>query len=145
QHITCVNAGSLPREFAGAEAGSRVAAIGLDPASNRIGGSIGSNLYGSADPTAATPTDAETGSAIGSGLTIVSYDSADNLIVVRPVTTYSQSATGSPDRRLLDTQNVDAAYIIARDLRSALPAEFPNAKVMQDVAPGEDPPPLGVV
>lgn len=145
QHVLCVNAGSLPCEFAGAEAGDRLLEIGLDPAANRIGNQIGTELYGSDDITSDKPTSAQTESAIGNGLSIISYDSGDNLIVVRPVTTYSQNAAGGPDRRLLDTQNVDATYIMARDLRSALPAEFPNAKIQKDTAPGEDPPPAGVV
>lgn len=145
QHVLCVNAGSLPCEFAGAEAGDRLNAVGTDPAANRIGNQIGTSLYGSDDVTADRATPAESESAIGNGVSLISYDAAENLIAVRPVTTFSQNAAGGPDRRLLDTQNVDAAYIIARDLRAALPAEFPNAKITRDVPPGGDPPPAGVV
>lgn len=145
QHVLCVNGGSLPCEFAGAEAGDRLSAIGVDPAANRIGNQIGSSLYGSDDITSDKPTPAETESAIGNGVSIVSYDAAENLIAVRPVTTFSQNPAGGPDRRLLDTQNVDAAYIVARDLRAALPAEFPNAKIQRDAAPGADPAPPGVI
>lgn len=145
QHVLCVNGQSLPCEFAGAEAGDRLHAIGLDPAANRIGNQIGSGLYGSHDITADRATPAESETAIGNGVSLLSYDAADNIIAVRPVTTFSQNPAGGPDRRLLDTQNVDAAYIIARDLRAALPAEFPNAKITRDVPPGGDPPPAGVV
>jgi phage tail sheath gpL-like len=145
QHVLCVNAGSLPCEFAGAEAGDRLSFIGSDPAANRIGNVIGSNLYGSADVATDKPTPTQTESAIGNGVSIISYDMSENLVAVRPVTTYSQNSVGGPDRRLLDTQNVDAAYIIARDLRSALPAEFPNAKIQKDSAPGADPAPAGVI
>jgi phage tail sheath gpL-like len=81
----------------------------------------------------------------GAGVSINSYDAAGNIIAVRPVTTVSQDAQGAPERRLLDTQNVDAVYIVARDLRSSLPAEFPNAKISRDTLPGEDPPPVGVI
>jgi len=145
QHVFCLNAGSLPCEFAGAECGDRLNAITQDPAANRIGNVIGSGLYGSNDITSDKPTPSSTESAIGNGLSIISYDAAENLIDVRPVTTYSQNSAGGPDRRLLDTQNVDAAYVIARDMRSALPAEFPNAKVQKDSAPGADPAPAGVI
>lgn len=145
QHVLCVNAGSLPCEFAAAEVGDRLAAISLDPAANRIGNIIGNELYGSADVTTDKPTPAQTESAIGNGVSIISYDMAENLIAVRPVTTYSQNASGGPDRRLLDTQNVDATYIIARDLRSSIPVEFPNAKIQKDSAPGAPPAPAGVI
>lgn len=145
QHVLCVNGGSLPAEFAAAEAGDRLAAISLDPAANRIGNQIGTSLYGSADITSDKPTPTQTESAIGNGVSIISYDMAENLITVRPVTTFSQNAAGGPDRRLLDTQNVDATYIIARDLRSAIPAEFPNAKIQKDSPPGADPTPTGVI
>src|SRR5690606_29982775 len=77
--------------------------------------------------------------------TIASYSANDDVFVVRPVTTYSQSQTGSPDRRLLDVQNVDATYIVARDLRSAVPAEIPNAKITKDVPAGGEVPPAGVI
>lgn len=145
QHVLCINGQSLPCEFAAAEAGDRLASVSVDPASNRIGNVIGSGLFGSVNPVADKPTPAQTESAIGSGVSIVSYDTGGNLFAVRPVTTYSQTESGGPDRRLLDTQNVDAAYIIARDLRGALPAEFPNAKVQRDTAPGQEPPPVGVI
>lgn len=145
QHVLCINAGSLPCEFAGAEAGDRLYEIGLDPAANRIGNKIGTDLYGSDDITNDKPSTADCESAIGSGVSLTSYDAAENLIEVRPVTTFSQNSAGGADRRLLDTQNVDAAYIIARDLRSALPAEFPNAKIQEDSAAGSDPPPAGVI
>lgn len=145
QHVLCINGGSLPCEFAAAEAGDRLAAISVDPAANRIGNQIGNELYGSIDVTTDKPTPAQTESAIGNGVSIISYDASENLITVRPVTSYSQNSSGAPDRRLLDVQNVDATYIIARDLRSAIPAEFPNAKIQKDSAPGADPVPAGVI
>jgi phage tail sheath gpL-like len=145
QHVLCINAGSLPCEFAGAEAGSRLAAIGIDPAANRIGVILSRTLYGSSDVTNDKPTPSQVESAIGSGLSIISYSPIEDLIDVRPVTTYSQNSVGGPDRRLLDTQNVDASYIIARDLRDTLPAEFPQAKIQKDTPAGGEPPPAGVI
>lgn len=145
QHVLCVNAGSLPCEFAGAEAGDRLSFISIDPAANRIGNVIGSGLFGSDDTNTDKPTPAETESAIGNGVSIISYAANGDLLSVRPITTFSQTPSGGPDRRLLDTQNVDAAYIVARDLRSSLPAEFPNAKIQKDAPPGGEPPPVGVI
>jgi phage tail sheath gpL-like len=148
QHEFTLNGLSLPCEWAGAEAGSRLYYINLDPAANRIGvrlGGKGAALYGADDQIADKPTTAELETAIGNGVSINTYDTSGNIIAVRPVTTYSQDAGAAPDRRLLDTQNTDATYIIARDLRSALPQEFPNAKITPDVAPGADPPPTGVI
>lgn len=144
QHVFCLNGQSLPCEFAAAEAGDRLYGTSLDPAVNRIGNQIGSGLYGSQDITADAPTQPEAESALGSGVTILGYDSADNIIVLRPITTYSQNSSGGPDRRLLDVQNVDATYIVARDLRAALPAEFKGAKVIKDQPAGTQELPKGV-
>jgi phage tail sheath gpL-like len=58
------------------------------------------------------------------------------------VTTHSQDANGGADRRLLDCQNVHAAYIVSRDLRDNIALAFPKAKIMEDAtAEDEDPPP----
>lgn len=144
EHVYCLNGQSLPCEFAAAEAGDRLFGTGLDPAINRIGNRIGTSLYGSEDITNDAPTQPESESALGSGVTILGYDTANNLIVIRPITTYSQNSAGGPDRRLLDVQNVDATYIVARDLRAALPAEFKNAKVIKDQPAGAQELPKGV-
>jgi phage tail sheath gpL-like len=144
QHVFCLNGQSLPCEFAGAEAGDRLQGTSLDPAVNRIGNRIGTSLYGSIDPVGDAPTQPEAESALGSGVTILGYDTAGNVIVIRPITTYSQNAAGGPDRRLLDVQNVDATYIVARDLRAALPQEFKGAKVIKDQPAGAQELPKGV-
>ena len=144
QHVYLLNARSLPCEIAAAEAGDRVRAVGLDPAANRIGNRIGSSLFGSPNINADNPTTPEKESAIGSGVTILGYDAADNVITIRPITTFSQSPTGSPDRRLLDMQNTDATYVVARDIRDNLPVEFANAKIVPDQPPGDQELPAGV-
>lgn len=135
---------SLPCEFAARELGGRLASVSLDPAANRIG-ELFDNVYGSQDVIADNPTQAELEDALTNGLSILAFTPQGQLYVVRPITTYSQDSTGGADRRLLDTQNVDATYAVARDLRSALPAEFPNAKISKDTIPGEEPPPKGVI
>lgn len=135
---------SLPSEFAARELAGRLLAVGLDPSANRIG-ELFDNVYGSSDTIGDNPTQAELEDALTNGLSILAFNAQGNLYVVRPITTYSQDSSGGADRRLLDTQNVDATYAVARDLRSALPAEFPNAKISKDTIPGDEPPPKGVI
>jgi len=144
QMIACVNGRGLPSELAGREVGGRLAAISLDPAANRIGELL-DGYIGAFDKIADKPTLSESESALGGGVSLVSYTAQGLEVLVRPVTTHSEDSSGGPDRRLLDVQNVDATYIIARDLRSALPQEFPGAKLSPDTVPGADPPPRGVI
>ncbi len=144
QMIECLNALSLPGEIAGRECGGRLAAISLDPAANRIGEVLG-GLYGAPDKNADKPTSPESEACLGNGVSLITYNPMDQVILSRAVTTHSKDAAGGADRRLLDTQNVDAAYIIARDLRATLPIEFANAKIQKDSQPGDEPPPAGVI
>lgn len=137
------NCRSLPCEIAARELGGRLYAVGLDPAANRIG-EVYDHVYGSATPIADTATTAELESALTSGISILSYNSSGSLYVVRPITNYSTDAAGGADRRLLDVQNVDGTYAVVRDLRSALPIEFAQAKIQPDAEPGDEPPPRGV-
>ncbi|MEA3225133.1 MAG: hypothetical protein U9Q07_04220 [Planctomycetota bacterium] len=142
--IECLNGLSLPGEFAGYECGARLAAISLDPAANRIG-EIMEGLYGANDKNADKPTPAESEACLGNGVSLVTYNPMDQVMLSRAVTTHSKDSGGGADRRLLDTQNVDAAYIVARDLRTNLPIEFAGAKIQADSQPGDEPPPAGVV
>ena len=144
QAFFCITGRSLPGEFVGFICGHRHYAIGLDPAANIINDAA-NGLAGSHDKIADQPTAAETEIATGAGISIIAYTAQDQEYIVRSVTAYSQNAAGQPDRRLLDTQNVDAAYIVARDMRDNLPVEFANAKIQEDAAAGEDPPPAGVI
>jgi phage tail sheath gpL-like len=116
----------------------RAYATSLDPAANRIG-ELCEWLYGSHDVVADKPTAAEAEQAIGTGVSLLSYNAQDALYLMRAVTMHCQTATGGADRRLLDTQNVDAIYDIAEDLQSALPQEFPNCKVTADSDNPTDP------
>jgi phage tail sheath gpL-like len=100
--------------------------------------------YGSADKLGDKPTAAELESALYNGVTPVTYNAQDAEQVKRPIVTHSKTSTGADDGRLLDTQNVDATYIYARDLRDNLPLAFPNAKLSEDLVAGEDPLPKGV-
>ncbi len=142
--ILCINGRGLPGELGGREVGGWLLGLSTDPAVNRIGEDM-SSYIGAVDLIADTPSVSQSETALGNGVALVGYNAQGLEVLVRPVTTHSQDSTGAPDLRLLDAQNVAATYIIARDMRSALPAEFPNAKIVPDVAPGEDPPPKGVI
>ena len=144
EHILCINGRNLPCQLAAREAGGRLKAISIDPAANRIGEDM-SEYIGAVDKIADKPTPGESEQAIGGGVSLISYTAQGSETLVRAVTTHSQTVSGAADRRLLDTQNVDGTYIIARDLRTALPQEYPNAKIAPDTKPGEDPPPKGVI
>jgi phage tail sheath gpL-like len=142
--IGCVNGRSLPGEWGAAEVAGRIAAESLDPAANRIG-EIYTGLYGSRDKISDKPTLAESEAALGNGVSLVSYNAQDAEYLVRAITTHSQDSAGGSDTRLLDVQNVSAAYIVARDIRDNLFLEFPNAKLIEDRLASEDPPPPGTI
>lgn len=143
EQIEAENILSLPGELAARECGGRLAAVKIDPAANRIG-EILDGLFGSPTPVTDAPTASEAEDALGNGLSLCGYTASGELYLIRAVTTYCQDAAGGADRRLLDTQNVDASYIVIRDLRTSIPQEFQGAKIAKDSLPGEDPPPEGV-
>jgi phage tail sheath gpL-like len=136
--ILCIGGRSMPAEFAARECVGRAYATSLDPAANRIG-ELMDMVYGSHDIVADKPTSAEAEQVIGGGCSLVSYNAQDAMFLMRAVTMHSQTTTGGADRRLLDTQNVDAVYDIAEDLQSALPQEFPNSKITADSDSPTDP------
>jgi phage tail sheath gpL-like len=140
----CLNGLSMPAEFGARLLVERLSAIVLDPAANIIGNTM-DLVYGSKDKINDKPTASESEQALGAGVSLFSYNAQDQEVLVRSITAHSQTGAGAPDRRLLDTQNVDAAYIIARDLRDNLPLEFANAKLAEDNEAPTTPLPPGVV
>lgn len=145
ESILCVNGRSLPSEFAAREAGGRLAAESIDPAANRIG-EVLDGVSGSYDIIADTPTLTESETALNGGVSIVTYQEAtDAEVITRPRTTHHLDSAGGADTRLVDTSNVSGTYIVARDIRTALPQQFPGAKITPDIQAGEDPPPAGVI
>lgn len=141
--LLSINDRSLPGELAGCEAGGRLAAVSIDPAANRIGEHL-DNLTGARDTIADKPTDAEALSALTNGVSLVTYTAQGIPMLMRAITTHSQDDAGGADTRLLDTQNVDASYIVARDLKTSLWTEFAGAKITEDLEPGGDDLPTGV-
>jgi phage tail sheath gpL-like len=144
EHILVINGRSLPSEVAARELGGWLATLPIDPAVNRIG-ELFEGIYGSVDILLDTPTQAQSEDALGNGVALVGYTAQGLEVLIRPVCTHSQDSVGSPDRRLLDCQMVSATYIVARDMRSALPQQFPGAKITPDIDPGNDPPPKNVI
>lgn len=145
EYIFCNAARSLPCEFAGAEAGARLRDEAIDPAANRIGTLYRAVLYGARDLVANTLTEAQVEDALQSGVTPVTYTANGEERVSRPITTYFKDTAGNPDDRILDVSRVTGTYAVAKDLRSALPAEFPHAKLSADLPPGDDALPEGVI
>lgn len=129
--IMCINGRSAPAEFGAREVIGRAYATSLDPAANRIGESF-DLVYGSHDTIADKPTAAEAEAAVGTGVSILSYNASEALYLVRAVTMHCQTGGGGTDRRLLDTQNVDAVYDIAEDVQTFMPEEFQGAKITAD-------------
>jgi phage tail sheath gpL-like len=144
EYIFCMAGQSLPAEWMGAEMGARMREVALYPAKNRIG-TVFSGCVGARDLTADTPTPSEGEDALGSGLSLISYNAQGESVLMRPVTTHSQDSSGNPDRRCLDTSGPDGTYAVANDIKTALPAEFYQTNVAKDQEPGEEPLPEGVV
>lgn len=143
EHVYVENGRCLPVQYAGRETGLWLSALSLESNTNRIGDPM--DMVGSGDTVADNPTTAEIEDALGNGVSICAYDAQGDLYMVRPVTTYSQDSSGGADRRLLDMNITHAIYIMARDIRSALPQQFPKAKITKDTEAGDDLPPKGVI
>lgn len=136
---------SLPIELAAAEVGARMREESLDAATNRIEVPYRARLYPPADLNADALTEAEVEDLLQSGVTPVTYDTTGAPRPARPITTYFKDSGGNADDRLLDTSRVTGTFAVARDLRVAIPAEFPQAKLSPDLEPGEEELPAGVV
>jgi phage tail sheath gpL-like len=138
--ILCIAGRDLPSVLAGREVADWLVRYSSDPSANRIG-QIFDGIVGAKDKLTNTPTDAELQTLIGNGVSPISYTKQLSPKLVRPVTTHSQDDAGGADRRVLDVQNVVAEYVVARDIRDTLPSAFPQAKISEDLAEGEEPVP----
>ena len=145
EYVFCQAGRSLPCEFAGAEVGARLREEQADPNVNRMRSAYAATLYGARDLVADALTDAELEDALQSGLAAVDYDATGATLMVRPVTTYFKDGSGNADDRILDVGRPTALIAVAKDLRTALPQQFPKAKLIPDLVPGDDDPPEGVI
>lgn len=149
EHVACKNGRSLPCQFAGAEAGDRMRRRRLESNANRIGSKL-RGVVGAADLVTDRPSDAELETAIKAGVAVVTYTANGDPRMLAPVTTRSQDDEGNPDSRVRYTNEVDALYDYAKDLRTYLPQEFQNpdggqVKVTANLPTGDEDLPQGVV
>lgn len=133
----------LPGELAGAEVGDAIRFARFRANYNRIGNKL--RLRGPKDPAASKLTASELEDLLSNGVTALDQELGTNeVFVARPITTHSLNGS-NPDYRCLDMSDVWGTYAVARDLRSAVPIEFPNASVSEDLPANSDPLPEGVV
>lgn len=133
----------LPCELAGAEAGDALKAIQTRPNFNRIGNVH--TLYGPRDIPTNKLTATETEDALNNGVSPLDVDVLTGATyLVRPITTHSLNSSVQ-DYRAFDLSDIDGSFAVFRDLRTALPVEFANASISQNLPAGADPLPPGVV
>jgi phage tail sheath gpL-like len=148
EHICSRSDESLPCEIAGAELGDRMKRRRIEINANRVLQPL-KRVRGAAVPQTAQPTDAEADDALKNGLTIVDYTANNTPRLCRSVTTHSQDTNGNPDRRCVDTNEVDSLYDYMKDMRTAIPQTYQSpdgqVKVSKNRQPGDDDNPEGVV
>lgn len=127
------NGRELPCELAGADVGNRMYRVSRNANPNRIGTVPLGLRRGAKDHVTDTPTQSELQSLLNSGVAAWSYANNGDLYMVRPITTHSQDDDGNQDRRVFDNNEVDAVFAVAKDLRAAIPQQFPQAKITRDV------------
>lgn len=143
--VFCLEGQSLPCEFGATELGQRLREEGTDPAENRIGLAYVAQLFGAYDTSLDKPTPTEVEDGLNTGLAFVGYQEDGTLVPIRPITSYHKDANGNPDARVLDVSIPTGVFAVAKDLRVALPAEYPQKKLSKDLEPDDDPPPPDVV
>lgn len=143
EYVYGQNYEDLPCEAAGAEAGDALRFIGIRPNFNRIGNVLG--LRGPEDPVGDKLTSAELEDLLNNGVTALDVQPfTGQIFVTRPITTHSLSGSAA-DYRALDLPDTDGIYSVAEDLRDALPIEFANCSVVDNLPPGVNRLPAGVV
>lgn len=139
------NAQSLPAEFAGWEMGDALRWYSVRANWNRIGNPASNLLYGSKNREADLLRFNESEDLLSNGVT--PYDFAprsDQLRLIKPITTYSFIGS-NPDYRCHYQSDVFGQFAFAKDLRASLPVEFANCSITEDLPPGDDALPEGVV
>jgi phage tail sheath gpL-like len=144
EFICSENDDSLPCEVMGDEMGDRMRLVVTKYSANRIGRA--SLICGSPDPNGDKPTLAESDAALLAGVSLIGYAADGSPCVLRAITTYTQTPAGAVVLPT-DCNEIDAMYVVAKDLRAALQVEFKECKVARDSddADPEDPLPEGVV
>jgi phage tail sheath gpL-like len=139
------NAQSLPAELMGWELGDAMRWYQLRPSYNRIANPA-PYILGAKSRTADKLLGTEREDLLMNGVT--PYDFAPvgtGIVLVAPITTHSLDSGGNNDTRAyyqLETWTFNA---VGRDLRTAVPQEFPNASITADLPANADALPEGVV
>lgn len=134
----------LPCEIAATEAGEALARASVRANYNRIG-TVYDDLYGPRDVVANRLSAAETEDLLNNGVTPLDVDPlTGQRYLVAPITTHSTSG-GAPDYRAYHLSDVFAMDAVFGGLRTALKQEFPNASITEDLPPGSDELPAGVI
>jgi phage tail sheath gpL-like len=143
EYVYGQNFEDLPGELAGAEAGDALKWLSIRANYNRIGNKL--LLHGPRDLVAEKLTVAESESLLANGVTPLDVQQlTGEIFLVRPITTHSLFGT-APDYRAFDLSDTDGMYTVAADLRSALPIEFHNCSITEDLPAGENRLPAGVI
>lgn len=145
EYIFCQYGQSLPAEWGGAECGARLREVAKYAAINRINMNYVATLYGPQNMATQQLSAAQEETALFGGISPVLFDAIGNPRPARPATTYFADQNGNPDPRILDTSIVDGIYTVARDLRTALPEQFANKSITENLPDGADSLPANVV
>ncbi len=142
----CQNAQSLPAEFMGWDLGDSMRWYQQRANYNRIGNRAPS-LIGSKDPSADKLTFTECEDLLNNGVSPYDFvtNSKTDLALVAPITTHSLDASSSADYRAYYQSDTWGVNAVMRDLRTVVPQEFPNCSITEDLPPGDDDLPPGVV
>jgi phage tail sheath gpL-like len=140
-HLCFENAEDLPCEIAGADMGDRMARRRKEKNANRCLTKL-KWLRGAADKVANDPTTAESDDALDNGVSAGGYTANGEVLLLRSVTCHSQDDDGNPDKRIFDTNEVDAIYELGKDLRTYLPQQFLSSgsqvKITKDIPANEE-------
>jgi phage tail sheath gpL-like len=136
---------SLPSEVMGWDLGDSMRWYAQRASYNRIGNSA-PYLIGGADKTTDKLSGPEVEDLLSNGVTPYDFpQTGETLYCIAPITTHSQDDNANNDVRCYWQLEPWVFNAIGRDLRTAVPAEFPNASITEDLPPGADALPPGVV
>ena len=143
--VYCRSAQELGCELAAFEVGDRLKREELEYGNpNRIG-TVFDGFLGPVDPVGEKLTDAEVEDLLNTGISPLNMTAQNDVYLIAPITTHSMDPSGKPDFRVYYVTEVSGAYAFARDLRSALPQEFWQVKIVKDQPPGSEPLPNATV
>jgi len=133
----------LPCELAANQAGDALYWSSFRPNYNRIDNEY-DELAGPRDVVANVLSDPEREDLLSNGVTPLDVNANGARYLVEPITTHSVFGS-APDYRAYHLSDTLAMYVVFDGYRVALKQEFPNCNVTQDLPPGADALPEGVV